>query len=188
MKINQTEIEVVRGSVLEQAADAVVNAANTAMRGGGALDGAIHRAAGPQMLRELREIAPDGSETAEVVVTGAYDLPFQFVFHVAGPVWKPQWADECDYLLASAYKNCLIEADERGLETLAFPSLSTGVYAFPLERAAPIALQSALDFARENPQTSLKSIVYAMFGGEEWHVFSRALAKLQLDETDSDSQ
>ena len=187
MKINQTEIEVVRGSVLDQRADALVNAANTAMRGGGALDGAIHRAAGPQMVRELEQLAPDGSETSEVIVTKGYNCGFDWVFHVAGPVWKPHNADECDELLRASYENCLIEADDRNLESLAFPSLSTGVYAFPLERAAPIALQSALDFLRENPQTSLKSVVFAMFGGEEWHVFSRALRKLETRNHGNDS-
>lgn len=185
MKINQTEIQIVRGSVLEQSAEAIVNAANTAMRGGGALDGAIHRAAGPQMMRELELLAPDGSETSEVVVTKGYNSGFKHIFHVAGPVWNPRREDECDELLSASYRNCLDAADELELETLAFPSLSTGVYAFPLERAAPIALQSALDFARENPQSRLKSIVFAMFGGPEWHVFSRALAKLQNRETDS---
>lgn len=180
MKINQTELQVVRGSVLEQRADAIINAANTAMRGGGALDGAIHRAAGPQMLDELREIAPDGAQTAEVIVTRAYDLPQKYVFHVAGPVWKTGREDECDDLLAAAYQNCLAEADIRGLESLAFPSLSTGVYAFPLERAAPIALETAIHFLLTHPETSLKSVTFALFGGAEHHEFRRALEKLNV--------
>ncbi len=178
MRINQTQIEVVRGSVLEQETDAIVNAANKGMRGGGALDGAIHRAAGPQMLEELTEVARYGAQTAEVVVTRAYDLPQQWVFHVAGPVWKTDRAEECEEELAEAYYNCLAEADVRGLESLALPSLSTGVYSFPLERAAPIALATAVFFLEKHPETSVTRIVFAMFGGAEHHEFRRALEKL----------
>ena len=181
MQINQTQIEVVRGSVLQQNADAIVNAANTGMRGGGALDGAIHRAAGPQMLDELVEIAPGGARTGEVIVTRAYDLPQKFVFHVAGPVWKTDKEEECEDELAAAYYNCLAEADVRGLESLALPSLSTGVYAFPLERAAPLAVATASYFLKNHPQTSLARITFAMFGGAEHHEFRRALEKLERE-------
>ena len=178
MQINRTQIEVVRASVLQQNADAIVNAANKGMRGGGALDGAIHRAAGPQMLAELVEVAPHGARTSEVIVTRAYDLPQKFVFHVAGPVWKTDREEACEDELAAAYYNCLAEADVRGLESLALPSLSTGVYAFPLERAAPLALATAAYFLKQNPQTSLERLIFAMFGGAEHHDFRRALEKL----------
>ena len=179
MKIHQTELEIVRGSVLEIKADAIINAANTGMRGGGALDGAIHRAAGPQMLRELEIVAPRGSETAEVVVTRAYDLPQKWVFHIAGPVWKDSKAQECDALLGQSYRGALEEAQKRGLESLAFPSLSTGVYAFPLARAAPIAVRAAFDFLWNESQTPLRLVTFALFGGEEFHYFTRALRDLE---------
>ena len=178
MQINRTQVEVVRGSVLEQNADAIVNAANTGMRGGSALDGAVHRAAGPRMLEELIEVAPNGSQTAQVVVTRAYDLPQKFVFHVAGPIWKSEREQDCEDDLAESYYNCLAEADVRGLESLALPSLSTGVYAFPLERAAPIALMTTAYFLRNHPETSLERVTFAMFGGPEHHEFRRALKKL----------
>lgn len=178
MEIQGTELEVVRGSVLEQDVDVIVNAANTGMRGGGALDGAIHRAAGRAMLSELIEVAPQGSRTAEVVVTKGHNLPQKFVFHVAGPVWSLQKAEQCRELLAQSYRNCLIEADDRTLESIGFPSISTGVYAFPLEEAAPLALSTTVEFLQSNPQTSLQRIVFAMFGGPEHHVFSRALKAL----------
>ena len=178
MQINQTQIEVVRGSVLECEVDAIVNAANTGMRGGSALDGAIHNAAGPRMLEELVEVAPHGAQTAEVVVTRAYDLPQRFVFHVAGPIWKTDREQDCEDELAEAYYNCLAEADARGLESLALPSLSTGVYAFPLPRAAPIALKTARYFLEQHPETSLSRVTFAMFGGPEHHEFRRALEKL----------
>ena len=179
MQINQTLLQVVRGSVLEQSADAIVNAANTRMRGGGALDGAVHSKAGARMLEELIEIAPDGAAVAEVVVTRGYDLPQRWVFHVAGPVWKAERADACDDELAMAYFNCLAEADVRGLQSLALPSLSTGVYAFPLERAAPLALDTAVYFLKTHPETSLQSVTFALFGGAEHHEFRRALEKLE---------
>jgi O-acetyl-ADP-ribose deacetylase (regulator of RNase III) len=177
MKIHQTELTIVRGSVLEQRVDAIVNAANTGMRGGSALDGATHAAAGREMLRELEQVAPDGSETSEVVVTGAYNLPQKFVFHVAGPIWSAARAGQCDELLAQSYYNCLEEAQNRGLESLAFPSLSTGVYSFPIDRAAAIATGIAVDFLMENPQTSLQRVIFAMFGGTEHHYFDKALKK-----------
>ena len=180
MKIHQTELEVIRASVLEQSADAIINAANTGMRGGGALDGAIHRAAGREMLRELESLAPHGAQTAEVVVTGAYDLPQRFVFHVAGPIWKSNRELECDELLSASYRNCLIQADARELESLAFPSLSTGVFSFPIERAAPLALQTVVDYLKSHPQTKLKRVMFTMFGGPEHHEFRRALTKLEI--------
>ena len=181
MQINQTQIEVVRGSVLECNADAIVNAANKGMRGGSALDGAIHHAAGPQMLDELVEVAPDGALTSEVIVTRAYELPQKFVFHVAGPIWKNDREEECEDELAAAYYNCLAEADVRGLESLALPSLSTGVYSFPLERAAPIAIATAAYFLKNHPETSLTRVTFAMFGGAEHHEFRRALEKLNVE-------
>lgn len=181
MIIHRCELEIVRGSVLEIEAEAIVNAANTAMRGGGALDGAIHRAAGPEMKRELHSVAPNGAPTAEVVVTRAYNLPQKWVFHVAGPVWKPARADECDELLAQSYRNCLVQAQRRELASLAFPSLSTGVYAFPLERAAPIALGTAREFLRQNPQTGLRCVTFALYGGEEFHHFGQALHRWEAE-------
>ncbi len=174
MIFNRTEIDIVRGSVLEQPVQAIVNAANTGMRGGGALDGAIHRAAGPQMRAELEILAPHGAQTAHVFVTRGYDLPQPWVFHVAGPVWKDAKALECDRLLAQSYHVCLQEAQRRELTSLAFPSLSTGVYSFPLERAAPIALGTALDFLNQNPRTCLRRVIFAMFGGTEFHYFAKA--------------
>lgn len=179
MQFHQTELLLLRASVLGQPVDAIVNAANTGMRGGGALDGTIHRAAGPQMLRELEVEAPRGAQTAEVVVTGAYNLPQQWVFHVAGPVWKDSKASECEALLEQSYLNCLEEADSRGLQSIAFPSLSTGVYAFPLERAAPIALGAAVRYLNEHESSSLRRVVFALFGGTEFHYFQKALAKIE---------
>ncbi len=181
MQIHQTLLEVVRASALDVEADALVNAANRAMRGGGGIDGVIHSRAGRDLMNELEMIAPDGAETAEVVVTSGYHLPHPFVFHVAGPIWKDSRADECDQLLEAAYRNALTEADARRLQTIVFPSISTGVYAFPLSRAAKIALATARDFLLGHPETSLERVTFAMWGGEEHHVFARALEQLERE-------
>ena len=179
MRIHQTELEVVRASALDVEADVIVNAANRAMTGGGGIDGAIHFRGGPQMMQELRRIAPDGAQTAEVVVTPGYALPHRFVFHVAGPIWRDFRAAQCDELLTAAFTNALEEADKRELQTLVAPSISTGVYSFPLERAAPLALKSAIGFLQSHPQTTLRRVTFALWGGEEFHVFRRALDKIE---------
>jgi len=172
-------LEVVRASALDVEAEAIVNAANKAMRGGGGIDGAIHSRGGRELMNELEIVAPDGAQTAEVVVTGGHRLPHRFVFHVAGPVWNERRAGECDELLESAYRNALTEADARRLQTIVVPSISTGVYAFPLVRAASIALATAMEWLKSHPDTSLRRVTFAMWGGEEHHVFRRALEKLE---------
>jgi O-acetyl-ADP-ribose deacetylase (regulator of RNase III) len=170
-------LEIIRGSIQEQPVDAIVNTADTDMRGGSGLDGAIHRAAGIQLIRELEKLVPWGAKTAQVVVTGAYKLPQQWVFHVAGPVWDESKASECDELLAKSYLNCLEEAQKRGLESLALPSLSTGDFRFPVERAATIAVETVARFLDANPLTTLQKVVFVMFGGTEFYYFKRALLK-----------
>ncbi len=179
MRINQTELEVVRASALDVVADAIVNAASTAMRGGGGIDGAIHAGAGRALLEELRQIAPDGAETAEVVVTPGFALPHRFVLHVAGPIWNPRREDECDELLEAAFENALEEADARELESIVLPSISTGIYGFPIERAAPLALRCAIEFLKSRPQTSLRNVTFALRGDDEYAVFRRAFNQIQ---------
>lgn len=181
MKINQTELEVARASALDVEADALVNAANKAMRGGGGIDGAIHSRGGRALMDELELVAPEGAQTAEVVVTGGHRLPHRFVFHVAGPVWSERRAEQCDESLGAAYRNALGEADARRLQTIAVPSISTGVYAFPLVRAAGIALATTIEYLKSHPDTSLRRVTFAMWGGEEHHVFRRALEHLERE-------
>jgi len=158
-------IEIVRGSLLDQDVDAIVNAANTMMRGGGGIDGAIHRAAGPKLLLELQKVAPRGCRTGEVVVTGGHATPFKFILHTPGPIWRGGGANEDD-LLASCYRKSVERAAELGVRSLAFPSISTGAYGFPIDRAAPIALRAV----REG-DAKLDRIVFAMFGAHEHQAF-----------------
>lgn len=178
MRIGHTEITVVRGSVLDQDVDAIVNAANTAMRGGGGVDGAIHRAAGPGLLEELIRVAPHGAPTGTAVLTRGHNLKQPYIIHTPGPVWRGGHHGEPD-LLASCYRSCLETAERQGLQSLAFCSISTGVYGYPLEQAAPLALGVVRDYLRAHPNTSIRRVVFAMFGEKEYEVFSQALAKME---------
>ena len=138
-------LHVAKGDITAFLADAIVNAANTSLLGGGGVDGAIHRAAGPELLAECRTL--NGCETGQAKITAGYRLPAKHVIHTPGPVWRGGSAGE-DGLLASCYRNCLRLAEENGCRTVAFPSISTGVYRFPLDRAATIAVREIAAFLK----------------------------------------
>lgn len=177
MQIHNTTLEVVRGSVLDQDVQAVVNAANTAMQGGGGIDGVIHRAAGRGLMDELRRVAPHGAKTGSVVVTEGHDLAQNYVFHTPGPVWHGGSHGEPEKL-ALCYRNCLEAADARALSSIAFCSISTGVYGYPIKQAAPLAVQTVLEYLTLHPDTRLARIVFAMYQPGEYDAFSKALSEL----------
>jgi len=175
MQIHNATLEVVRGSVLDQDVQAVVNAANTAMQGGGGIDGVIHRAAGRGLMAELRRIAPHGAKTGSVVVTEGHDLAQDYVFHTPGPIWRGGGNGEPEKL-ALCYHSCLEAAAAHNLSSLAFCSISTGVYGYPINLAAPLAVQSVADYLRSHPETPLTRVVFAMYQQTEFDAFTRALA------------
>ena len=143
------KLEIILGDITKQNPDAIVNAANCALLGGGGVDGAIHRAAGPELLAECRTL--NGCETGKAKITKGYKLPAKYVIHTPGPVWKGGENGEAE-LLASCYRSCLQLALENGCKSVDFPSISTGVYHFPLEKAAPIAIGEIAKFLKEHEE------------------------------------
>lgn len=153
-------IKTIKGDITKiDHVDAIVNAANSSLLGGGGVDGAIHRAAGPELLFECRLLG--GCKTGQAKITKAYNLSCKHIIHTVGPVWNGGTHNE-DELLADCYRNSLILAVENNIKTIAFPSISTGIYAFPVERAAKIAVKTVHDFLEENPE-QLDMVMWVLF-------------------------
>jgi len=169
----ESRIEIVEGDITQQKVDAIVNAANTSLLGGGGVDGAIHRAAGPELLEECRTLG--GCPTGEAKIAKGYNLPAKWVIHTVGPVWSGGGSNE-DALLANCYRNSLKVAVENGIKTIAFPSISTGAYRFPLERATRIAVKEAMDFLEQEP--SIEKVVFVCFGERAHSVYTKTLAEM----------
>src|SRR5437667_10503451 len=158
------QLRLLIGDITKIPVDAIANAANSGLAGGGGVDGAIHRAGGPAIMRELDEIrrAQGGCPTGNAVATGAGNLPAKFVFHAVGPVYRDGRRGEAE-LLASCYRKCLELAEERGVKTISFPAISTGVYGYPMDQAADIAIREVKAHL-DRPETQLEQAIFVVFG------------------------
>lgn len=170
-------IVLVHGDITEQTVDAIVNAANATLMGGGGVDGAIHRRGGPVILEECKRIRsqryPSGLPTGEAVITTAGTLPARFVIHTVGPIWRGGNSGEAE-LLARAYRSSLTLAAEEGLRRVAFPSISTGAYGYPKVEAARVAIATVSDFLRGN--SVLDEVIFVLFSEDDLRVYADALS------------
>jgi O-acetyl-ADP-ribose deacetylase (regulator of RNase III) len=168
-------LKLVIGDITREAADAIVNAANSALAGGGGVDGAIHRAGGPSIMQELNKIRAQagGCPTGQAVVTGAGRLPARFVFHAVGPMYRDGQHQEPE-LLASCYRKCLALAEENDVKTISFPSISTGIYGYPVRDAAPIALHETWRHL-EGPEGKVQQVIFVLFSQADYDIYSACL-------------
>ena len=177
MKINNTNVEVVHESMMYQKVDAIVIAANPALAGGSGITGKIFGAAGSGLPAEIKLKYPRGTPTGTAVITGGHKLRQPYIIHTPGPYWRGGNSGEPG-LLASSYRSCLQVADKAGLKSIAFCSISTGIYGYPLDKAAPLALKTVRDYLSAHPETTLERVVFAMFGQKEYDAFVHASAEM----------
>lgn len=170
----EARISIILGDITKQSVDAIVNAANSSLLGGGGVDGAIHRAGGPAILDECRAIRAKqgGCATGEAVITTGGKLPAKYVIHTVGPVWNGGHKSE-EELLAAAYRNSLRLAAENGIRSLAFPNISTGIYLFPKEKAAAIAVRTVQDFLSGDPR--FERVIFVCFDRENYELYVNML-------------
>ena len=173
IKIGNATLSIVEGDITKEETEAIVNAANSGLRGGGGVDGAIHRAGGPSILEECRKIGH--CPTGQAVVTSGGNLPAKYVIHTVGPVWSGGNRNEAG-LLKSAYLESLKIASKKGLKSVSFPAISTGAYGYPLNEAARIALKTAIDYLKEHQEIEL--VRFVLFGKPMLDVFAEQLKKL----------
>jgi O-acetyl-ADP-ribose deacetylase len=173
--INGRTLDLVLGDITQQNTDAIVNAANSQLAGGGGVDGAIHRAGGPAIMEETDRRYPDGCPTGSAVITGAGKLRAKFVIHAVGPVWSGGGRGE-EYLLASAYRTSLELAAAHGCQSIALPALSTGAYRYPLDAAAQTAIRTAADFLAGLTNEPLTLVRFVLFSNDALKAFEAALS------------
>ena len=161
------KIEIIKGDITKLKVDAIVNAANTSLLGGGGVDGAIHHAAGSELLKECRTL--NGCRTGEAKLTKVYKLPAKYVIHTAGPVWRGGNNYESE-LLSDCYRNSLTVAVQNNIHTIAFPSISTGVYGFPIEKASDIALYTVIEFLSQHSE--IEKVIFVCFSESDFETYT----------------
>lgn len=178
VQIGGQTLELHDGDITDEQVDAIVDAANSRLAGGGGVDGAIHRRGGPEIMAETQARYPEGCPTGSAVISGAGKLPARYVVHAVGPVWKGGNHGEPE-LLARAYRRSLELAVQHGCRSVALPSLSTGAYGYPIDQAARIALRTAIDFLRREQKPEL--VRFVLFGGGAYGAFAAALEEVLRD-------
>ena len=175
--VNKTELSLITGDITKQKTDAIVNAANSSLMGGGGVDGAIHKAGGAKILEECVKIRDrqGGCYTGDAVITTGGDLPAKYVIHTVGPIWHGGELKEPE-LLANCYKNSLKLAVENGIKTISFPSISTGAYGYPIDQAAEVALKAVIDFLKEDEL--LDEVVFVLFNDMIYQSYEEALKSI----------
>ncbi len=168
-----TSIRVIQADITTLSVDVIVNAANSSLLGGGGVDGAIHRAAGPDLVHECRLLG--GCKTGEAKITGGYNLPAEYVIHTVGPVWRGGDLSEPDQL-RSCYVNSLTIASGKDLSTIAFPSISTGIYGYPIELAVEVATSTVRGFVRDT-ESNISEVIFCCFSLNDLAVYERTLAQ-----------
>lgn len=178
-QVGKSILELIKGDITEVEVDAIVNAANSSLMGGGGVDGAIHRKGGPKILEECKRIRetewPDGLPTGKAVITSGGNLKAKHVIHTVGPVWMGVFHVEAE-LLKQAYRNSLKLASARGIKTLAFPSISTGAYGYPVDEASYIAVGTVKDFLEK--EDKLEKVTFVLFSDRDLKVYSESAGKL----------
>ena len=180
IQVGAGALELVEADITKQDTEAIVNAANSSLLGGGGVDGAIHRAGGPKILDQCRKLG--GCATGDAKITTGGNLAARYVIHAVGPVYWQEGAERAAVLLASAYRRSLEVATEHGLRSIAFPSISTGAYGYPMDEAAPVALKTALDFLSAQEGGSIQLVRFVLYGWQAYEVYRRALVRLSGDE------
>ncbi len=177
VKVGKSILELVQGDITQQDTEAIVNAANPTLLGGGGVDGAIHRAAGPELLEECRRLG--GCATGDAKLTKGYRLKAKYVIHAVGPVYRKE-GTRAPELLASAYRRSLEVASEHGIKSVAFPSISTGAYGYPVKEAAPIALETVAEYLKDHPGIEL--VRFVLYDQKTYQAYEEALRKLGFEE------
>lgn len=170
-------VEIMQGDITQLSLDAIVNAANASLLGGGGVDGAIHSAAGPGLLEECRLIG--NCPTGEARLTKGYNLPSRYVIHTVGPIYNPEKKEACRQLLTSCYENCLSMAAEKKLSSIAFPAISCGVYGYPMKEACRIAIDTA--WGALDVYKSIKKLIFILFSPNDLKVYSDYISGLKLN-------
>jgi O-acetyl-ADP-ribose deacetylase (regulator of RNase III) len=176
IEVHGAVLELVEGDITRQDTEAIVNAANSSLLGGGGVDGAIHRAGGPEILAECRKLG--GCATGDAKITTGGRLKARYVIHTVGPVYWREGAEQAAELLSSAYRRSLEVATEQGVRSVAFPSISTGAYGYPMDEAAPVALRTVMDYLAGQGEGGIEVVRFVLHGRQAYEVYREALRQL----------